>query len=204
MLMGCSMPRPISDSTSSWIFSRERPSPMSALAAMPSPSRTRPSRICSVPMLLWPRRTASSWASASTFWARSVNLPNIMVQHLRWNGFSPRWFHSVPVPLRNGFPGPVASCPQFRTDQHRPADVPFFRRQVLPGVLLQESGLRHDDEFHQFLRIHPLDQPEFAAEPDVAEPLRRLLRIDDGGMGKDAEGPVDAVEDADSRLREQF
>src|ERR1017187_4345034 len=49
---------------------------VSALAAMPSSTRRRPSSRCSVPMYEWCERSASSWASVSTFFARSVNRSN--------------------------------------------------------------------------------------------------------------------------------
>jgi hypothetical protein len=46
------------------------------LAATPSPSWMRPTKMCSVPMKLWFRRRASSWASTSTRRARSVKRSN--------------------------------------------------------------------------------------------------------------------------------
>ena len=46
----------------------------STAAATPSPSRMRPSRMCSVPTYSWCRRAASSRAICSTFRTRSVKL----------------------------------------------------------------------------------------------------------------------------------
>src|SRR3954469_22735877 len=43
---------------------------------MPWPSCTIPSSRCSVPIALWLRRRASSWASTTTRRARSVNFSN--------------------------------------------------------------------------------------------------------------------------------
>src|SRR5690554_620382 len=46
---------------------------------MPSPSLISPSKICSVPIFVCPKRIASSCDNARTFWARSVNRPNIII-----------------------------------------------------------------------------------------------------------------------------
>ena len=59
-------PCPMISSTWAWTASSEMPSDSSALAATPSPSWIRPSRMCSVPMQLWLRRRASSWARTTT------------------------------------------------------------------------------------------------------------------------------------------
>jgi hypothetical protein len=53
------------------------PIDLSTLAATPVPSPIKPSRICSVPTKLWPRRRASSWASMITLMAFSVNRSNM-------------------------------------------------------------------------------------------------------------------------------
>src|SRR5215470_16599669 len=52
------------------------PSASSVWAATPWPSWTMPSSRCSVPMALWFRRRASSWANTTTRRARSVNFSN--------------------------------------------------------------------------------------------------------------------------------
>src|SRR5918995_1443600 len=57
--------------------SRPAPRPTSTWSATPSPSRMSPSRMCSVPMWLWLRSRASSWASTPTRLARSVKRSNI-------------------------------------------------------------------------------------------------------------------------------
>ena len=59
--------------TSLRIFSESASKSTRMRAATPSFSRTRPSRMCSVPMKLWPRLRASRSASSSTFLARGVN-----------------------------------------------------------------------------------------------------------------------------------
>ena len=67
---------PMVSSTFSRTASRVMPSESRALAATPSPSWIRPSRMCSVPMKLWLSWRASSCASTSTRRARSVNRSN--------------------------------------------------------------------------------------------------------------------------------
>ena len=67
---------PMVSSTFSRTASRVMPSDSSAFAAVPSPSWIRPSRMCSVPMKLWLRSLASSWARTRTLRARSVNRSN--------------------------------------------------------------------------------------------------------------------------------
>ena len=67
---------PMASSTFSRTASSVMPSESSALAATPSPSWIRPSRMCSVPMKLWLSWRASSCARTSTRRARSVNRSN--------------------------------------------------------------------------------------------------------------------------------
>ena len=75
----CLPPSPVPgpDWETTWItwertFSRLTPRLSRTPAAIPSPSRTSPSRRCSVPMWLWLRRRASSTESSITFLARGV------------------------------------------------------------------------------------------------------------------------------------
>ena len=71
------LPRPIIFSTSLRAFWSVTPSSVSTFAATPVPSPINPSRICSVPTKLCPRRRASSWASITALMALSVNCSNI-------------------------------------------------------------------------------------------------------------------------------
>src|ERR1017187_768362 len=68
--------RPSTDSMVLRTLLISTPRLVKTFAARPSPSRRRPSRRCSVPMYEWCERSASSWASVSTFFARSVNRSN--------------------------------------------------------------------------------------------------------------------------------
>src|SRR5262245_5309830 len=68
-------------STSALTVSSRRPSRCSTAVAIPSPSRIRPSRTCSVPTKSWRNRPASSRARMMTRRARSVNRSNTGVSH---------------------------------------------------------------------------------------------------------------------------
>src|SRR5262245_5607080 len=63
-------------STSAFTVSSRNPSRCRTAVAMPSPSRMRPSRTCSVPTKSWRKRPASSRARMMTRRARSVNRSN--------------------------------------------------------------------------------------------------------------------------------
>src|SRR5438477_2075289 len=63
-------------STSALTVSRRRPSRCNTAVAMPSPSRIKPRRTCSVPTKSWRKRPASSRARMMTRRARSVNRSN--------------------------------------------------------------------------------------------------------------------------------
>ena len=79
---------PIVSSTFSRTASREIPRDSRALAATPSPSWMRPSRMCSVPIKLWFRRRASSCANTNTLRARSVKRSNTVTASLSNSYFS--------------------------------------------------------------------------------------------------------------------
>ncbi len=74
---GGPVPAPMISATCSLAASRVISSEPRACAAMPSPSLSRPSRMCSVPMYPWPSARASSWAKTTTWRAWSVNRSNI-------------------------------------------------------------------------------------------------------------------------------
>jgi hypothetical protein len=76
-------PRPMIFSTSVRASLRFTPMDLSTLAAMPVDSPIRPSRICSVPTKLWPRRRASSCASMTTLIAFSVKRSNMALTAMR-------------------------------------------------------------------------------------------------------------------------
>src|ERR1700737_22516 len=65
--------RPSTDSMVARTLLISTPRLLSTLAARPSPSRSNPRSRCSVPIYEWCERSASSWASVRTFFARSVN-----------------------------------------------------------------------------------------------------------------------------------
>src|ERR1700674_2964156 len=65
--------RPSTDSMVARTLLISTPRLFSTLAARPSPSRSNPRSRCSVPIYEWCERSASSWASVRTFFARSVN-----------------------------------------------------------------------------------------------------------------------------------
>src|SRR5438128_10481215 len=75
MICWMAMPslRPSTDSMVARTLLISTPRLLSTLVASPSPSSSRPRSRCSVPMYEWCERSASSWASVRTFFARSVN-----------------------------------------------------------------------------------------------------------------------------------
>src|SRR5690606_966610 len=141
-----------------------------ARAATPSPSAARPRTMCSVPTTLWPSRRASSWANTTTFWARSVNRPNMLLTA----------FFLVFSSTANGDAFP---------NQGRPQHVPLRRAQLPPGAHLQVSGTDRDEQLLQDFRLQSIKNSQIDAEPYVRQHLQRLLARHDPGVGQRPVGP---------------
>src|SRR6266511_1395916 len=143
---------------------------------MPSPSRIRPRRICSVPTKSWRNRPASSLARMLTRRALSVNLSNTWSPRYLGLKASPvapsRPEQSIPASPRGPYrflrlsrraqdlcPMPATAKPFPRTSSSGPGDGAPLEEAIAPvGLAGQIVIVGSDDEGQVPLRLEPQEE----------------------------------------------